>query len=80
MERFLHIEAASGILLLVAAALALAWANSPWREAYVHLWHVPVGVRIGGFIFERSLEWVGERSAPRSLRLDVAPGRAAEDE
>lgn len=30
LERFLHIEAASGILLLVATAVALASANSPW--------------------------------------------------
>ncbi len=58
LERFLRIEAASGILLLVAAALALAWANSPWARGYVLLWHTPIGVRIGGFTFERSLEWV----------------------
>jgi NhaA family Na+:H+ antiporter len=58
LERFLRIEAASGILLLVAAAFALAWANSPWPESYVRLWHTPLGIRIGGFTFERSLEWV----------------------
>jgi NhaA family Na+:H+ antiporter len=58
LERFLHIEAASGILLVLVAALALAWANSPWQESYYSLWHTPVGVRIGGFAFERSLEWV----------------------
>lgn len=58
LERFLRIQAASGILLFVAAAVALAWANSPWAECYLHLWHTPVGIRIGGFSFERSLEWV----------------------
>ncbi|HKU40955.1 MAG TPA: Na+/H+ antiporter NhaA, partial [Polyangiales bacterium] len=58
LERFLHIEAASGILLLLAAAVALVWANSPWQESYRALWHMPLGVRIGGFEFERSLEWV----------------------
>jgi NhaA family Na+:H+ antiporter len=57
LERFLRIEAASGILLLVAAAVALAWANSPWAESYVHLWHTPLGIRVGAFEFERSLEW-----------------------
>src|SRR5687768_7518900 len=30
LEQFLRIQAASGILLLVAAAVALACANSPW--------------------------------------------------
>jgi len=58
LERFLQIEAASGILLLIAAAVALVWANSAWADSYVRLWHTPVGIRIGGFDFERPLEWV----------------------
>ncbi len=57
LERFLRIEAASGILLLVAAAVALVWANSTWAESYVLLWHTPLGVRVGAFAFERPLEW-----------------------
>jgi NhaA family Na+:H+ antiporter len=57
LERFLHIEAASGILLVLIAALSLAWANSAWRESYYALWHTPIAVRIGSFGFERSLEW-----------------------
>jgi Na+:H+ antiporter, NhaA family len=57
LERFLRIEAASGILLLLAAALALAWANSPWAASYTQLWHAPLGVRVGGVTFERPLEW-----------------------
>jgi len=57
LERFLRVEAASGILLLVAAAVALAWANSPWAGAYASLWHTPLGIRVGAFAFERSLEW-----------------------
>lgn len=58
VERFVHIEAASGILLLLAAAAALGWANSPWQDSYSQLWHTPLGVRIGSFEFVRSLEWV----------------------
>lgn len=58
LERFLRIEAASGILLLVAAAVALGWANSPWAEGYLRLWHTPLGVRLGTFTFERTLEWL----------------------
>jgi Na+:H+ antiporter, NhaA family len=57
LERFLRIQAASGLLLLLASAVALAWANSPWAESYVRLWHTPLGLKIGGFTFERSLEW-----------------------
>jgi len=58
LERFLRIEAASGVLLLIAAAFALACANSPWAADYLNLWHTPVGIRIGNFTFERTLEWV----------------------
>ncbi len=58
LERFLRIEAASGILLLCAAALALVWANSPWAGLYLRLWSTPIGLRVGGFAFERSLAWV----------------------
>ena len=57
LERFLRIEAASGILLLVAAAIALVWANSPWARSYVHLWHTPLGIRVGSLAFARTLEW-----------------------
>ncbi len=57
LERFLRIQAASGILLLLAAAIALVWANSPWAESYQRLWHTPVGFRLGAHHFERSLEW-----------------------
>jgi NhaA family Na+:H+ antiporter len=57
LERFLHIEAASGIVLLAAAAVALVWANSPWAERYFALWETPIGLRLGDFAFERSLAW-----------------------
>lgn len=57
VERFLAIEAASGVLLLAAAVVALAWANSPWSDIYTSLWSTPLGVRLGGLAFERDLRW-----------------------
>lgn len=57
LEYFLRIQAASGILLLISAAAALAWANSPWAQSYVELWHTPLGIRVGPWAFERTLEW-----------------------
>ncbi|HEY1133030.1 MAG TPA: Na+/H+ antiporter NhaA [Nocardioides sp.] len=36
-------ETTGGILLLLAAVLALVWANSPWREAYQDLSALTVG-------------------------------------
>ncbi|MBI1949229.1 MAG: Na+/H+ antiporter NhaA [Deltaproteobacteria bacterium] len=58
LERFLHVEAASGVLLLLAAALALLAANSPWAEGWGGFWRTPLGIRVGPFAFERTLEWV----------------------
>ena len=37
--RFISIEAASGVVLLTAAAIALVCANSPLSSAYEALWH-----------------------------------------
>ncbi|GIJ59234.1 Na+/H+ antiporter NhaA [Virgisporangium aurantiacum] len=39
----LRTESVGGVLLLVAAMVALAWANSPWRAAY----HTLSGTRVG---------------------------------
>jgi NhaA family Na+:H+ antiporter len=36
-------ETTSGVLLLVAAALGLGWANSPWRDSYASLSSMVVG-------------------------------------
>ncbi len=61
IEQFLHVEAASGILLLVAAAIALIWANSPWLESYEHLWHTPLSIGLGSWTMERDLHfWINE--------------------
>lgn len=49
VQRFLHIEAVSGIVLLVAAAAALAWANSPAAKSYAALWHLPLSMDLFGY-------------------------------
>jgi len=61
IERFLHIEAASGILLIIAAAAALIWANSPWANSYDSLWHTPLRIGIGEWTMEESLHfWIND--------------------
>ena len=61
VEHFLSVEAASGIVLLIVAMLALAWANSPWRHLYVGLWQAPLGLRLGAWSFERDLHfWIND--------------------
>ncbi|SFS08630.1 sodium/proton antiporter, NhaA family [Agrococcus baldri] len=41
--QLLRLETTSGVLLLVAAALALIWANSPWQESYASLMELRIG-------------------------------------
>jgi len=61
VARFLRIEAAGGVLLLVGALIAVVWANSPWASSYVHLWETPVGFEFGSFTLEMHLrEWVND--------------------
>jgi len=57
VRRVLAFEAASGLLLIAAAAVALIWANSSAAGSYGALWHANLGLRVGSFVFERSLEW-----------------------
>lgn len=60
-ERFIHIEAASGGVLLVAAAIAVIWANSPLADSYHSLWHLPLSVGLGEFVFSKSLHfWIND--------------------
>ena len=49
VTRFLHIEAASGIVLMACTALALALANSPWAAWFAAIWKTPVSVSLAGF-------------------------------
>ncbi|HVS10606.1 MAG TPA: Na+/H+ antiporter NhaA [Planctomycetota bacterium] len=61
LERFLHVEAASGAVLLVCAAAALAIANSDWAEAYLAFWEMPLGLSLGEWELEHSLRhWVND--------------------
>ena len=52
VRRFLGIEAAGGILLMVATVVALVWANSPWSDSYHDLWHAEFHLSIGGLALE----------------------------
>lgn len=61
VDRFLHVEAASGVVLLIAAAAALTWANSPLADSYHALWHMPLSIGIGDFSFSRPLHfWIND--------------------
>jgi Na+:H+ antiporter, NhaA family len=50
VRRFLHIESASGTILLLCTISALILANSPAAEWFAHIWHTPVGIQFGSLI------------------------------
>ncbi len=59
--RFLHIESAVGAILLLFTVAALVLSNSPWADAFEHIWETPVGLHFGSFEFARSLrEWIND--------------------
>jgi NhaA family Na+:H+ antiporter len=61
IQRILAIEAASGLVLLAATAIALFWANSPWSASYHRLWELPLGVQVNDWSFVRPLHfWVND--------------------
>jgi Na+:H+ antiporter, NhaA family len=61
LNRFLHIEAAGGILLVAAAVVALVWANSPWSASYEDLWTTELSIDVGGYIISEDLRhWIND--------------------
>ncbi|HET7720538.1 MAG TPA: Na+/H+ antiporter NhaA [Acidimicrobiales bacterium] len=50
VQRLLANEAAGGAVMLVAAAVALLWANSPWSASYTELWSTTLRVELGDLI------------------------------
>lgn len=61
LQQFLRLEAAGGIILCAAAALALLVANSPLSGLYEQLLDLPVAVRVGGLVLAKPLLlWVND--------------------
>ena len=59
--RFIHVQSASGVVLLLATIAALVVANGAAAEAFHHFWMTPIGISIGDFSLNLSLEhWVND--------------------
>jgi NhaA family Na+:H+ antiporter len=60
-QKFLHVESASGLVLLGATCIALLASNSPVAAAYHDFWQTSLGLEIGQFQLRYSLEhWVND--------------------
>ena len=61
LQAFFRAEAAGGILLLVCAVVAFAWANSPFAESYFDVWQTTVTVGAGSFVISKALLlWIND--------------------
>ncbi|MTA66611.1 MAG: Na+/H+ antiporter NhaA, partial [Actinobacteria bacterium] len=59
LSEILRREVVGGVLLLIAAAVALIWANSAWRDAYFELTQVTIGPQSWGLHLTLA-DWAGE--------------------
>ncbi len=60
-QRFIRAQSTGGVLLLVATAGAMIWANSPWAESYTTVWNMPVSLVVGTHaLTETLLEWIND--------------------
>ena len=61
LRDFLHTEAAGGVLLVVAAVVALVWANSPWQTSYERLWESVASITVSGHTLSLDFRhWVND--------------------
>jgi NhaA family Na+:H+ antiporter len=61
LRNFLRTESAGGVVLVVAALVALVWANSPWKDSYFDLWHTRLSIDLGQRSLDLDLqEWVND--------------------
>ena len=54
-QDFADKQSSGGILLITATIAALVWANSPWGESYLALWHTKLTVGVGDFSLSKDL-------------------------
>lgn len=61
MRRFLHVESASGVVLLLCTVAALVLANSPWSDAFLAFWKSPIALSVGTLDFRLTLvHWIND--------------------
>lgn len=60
-EEFIHGQTSSGLLLAATTIIALVLANSIFAEAYLHLLHLPIALKIDDWVLEKTLQhWVND--------------------
>src|SRR5689334_6899174 len=61
LRRFMHVEAAGGVVLLACTAIALWLANLTSADAYLAFWKTPVNLTVGSFELRGGLyHWIND--------------------
>lgn len=71
LREFLATEVAGGVALVIAAGVALAWANSFWADAYRPLWETDLALRLGDSSPGLKLRRAGITAPPLFVALGV---------
>ena len=61
LQKFLHTETSGGLVLLLAAVIALALANSPLASTFESVWQTVIGLRIADINWDHTLRyWIND--------------------
>ena len=61
VQQFLHTEASGGIVLVIAAAVALIWANSPAADSYDAFIHHHITIDLGFVVLDETVgHWIND--------------------
>lgn len=61
VHSFISKSTTGGIVLFIAAVIAIFFANSPWAEAYSHIWYHKIGISFGEYELKMSLHhWIND--------------------
>ncbi|MGV8879738.1 MAG: Na+/H+ antiporter NhaA [Sphingobacteriaceae bacterium] len=61
VNKFIHLEYTSGIVLLISVIIAIIWANSPWNELYHHIWEINFSIGFETSILRHPIHiWIND--------------------
>jgi len=61
VNRFIHLEYTSGIVLLISVIIAVIWANSAWHDFYHHIWEINFSIGFDTYVLRHPLHiWIND--------------------
>lgn len=61
VNKFIHQEHTSGIVLFISVVIAIIWVNSPLEHFYHALWDLKLSLGFDGFMLDHSLHlWIND--------------------